>query len=85
MLNGIGQSGTLESSDCLITVSPADRFELDYKGGNSMLFEKRTARVVEEVLAAFGESGVHVLIQDQGALEVTLRSRLEVALERAAG
>lgn len=78
----LGQAGSLESSDCLVTVSPADSYELECVGPNVSPFGDRTARVVEEIIHRFGNSKVRIMIQDQGALEVTLRARLETALDR---
>ena len=43
-------AGTLESSDCVVTVSPCERFELDYRGANSVSFAKRTEGMVREML-----------------------------------
>jgi len=77
------QAGTLESADCLVTVSAAEGFVLDYRGSNRKLFGERTRRLVSETLERFGVSGAQVTIQDQGALELVIRARLETALARA--
>ena len=79
------QAGTLESSDCLVTVGPAEGRILDVRGGNAKLFAERTRRVVDEVLKRYGLRDVRVQIQDQGALEATLTARIETALDRALG
>lgn len=76
-------AGTLESSDCLVSVAPAAGLELDYRGGNAELFRERTRTLVEDVLQGYGLAGGRVTIQDQGAILATLRARLETALERA--
>ena len=73
-------AGTLESSDC----SPCERFELDYRGANSVIFAKRTEGLVREMLDKHSVSGANVVIQDQGAIEITIKARLETALLRAA-
>jgi citrate lyase subunit gamma (acyl carrier protein) len=78
------QAGTLESSDCLVTVVPGEGRSLDYRGGNAPFFRSRTERILAEVLDGAGIRDVGVTIQDQGALEATLRARIETALERAA-
>ena len=77
-------AGTLESSDCVVTVSPCERFELDYRGANSVIFAKRTEGLVREMLDKHSVSGASVVIQDQGAIEITINARLETALLRAA-
>lgn len=76
-------AGTVESSDCRVTVSPAKERSLSYAGANSVIFAKRTQCLVDEVLDAYSVSGAEVSIQDQGALTVTMRARLETALKRA--
>lgn len=85
MIEAIAQAGTLESSDCLVTVSGASELELDCRGATAALFAQRNRAVVEAVLRAKGLTGARVQIQDQGALEMTLRARVETALDRALG
>lgn len=85
MIVKTASAGSLESSDCLVTVVGADGVEIDYSGANGKLFQTRTERLLREILDARSLSGVRVQIQDQGALEVTLRARIEAALDRAAG
>ena len=77
-------AGTLESSDCVVTVSPGETLELDYRGANSVIFAKRTEALVREILGKHFVSGANVVIQDQGAIEITIKARLETALLRAA-
>jgi citrate lyase subunit gamma (acyl carrier protein) len=80
---GEAQAGTWVS-DCLVTVSPEPGGGvLDYRGGNARFFRARTERLLYEILERKGVSSVRVTIQDQGALEATLRARIETALERA--
>jgi citrate lyase subunit gamma (acyl carrier protein) len=83
MLRRPAQAGTLESSDCLVSVAPSETRELDHRGAGATFFAGRTRGLVNDVLDSLGISGATVTIQDQGALEVTLRARLDTALERA--
>ena len=78
-------AGTLESSDCLVTVSPAEKLKLEYKGANSEVFAERTKALVENVSKRYSLVGAEISIQDQGALEATLTARIETALDRALG
>jgi citrate lyase subunit gamma (acyl carrier protein) len=64
-------------------VTPSESFELDYAGANKKLFLKRTEGVARQVLAEYSVENARLHIQDQGALEATLRARIETALERA--
>ena len=79
-------AGTLESSDCIVTVFPAcEGTELEYSGANSVIFGKRTAALVDDILKEYKVTCARISICDQGAIEITLRARLKAALERAAG
>lgn len=86
-MNGVKNSvaGSLESSDVLVTVGPAEGEEnkLDVESIVLKQFGARIRSVAEEVVVASGVRGAAVRIQDRGALECTLRARLETALERA--
>ena len=75
------QAGTLESSDCMVVVSPSEGYALEYGGQNEALFKNRTARIVREIAERYAPALVQV--QDRGALEVTLRARVETAFARA--
>lgn len=78
-------AGSLESSDVLVTVSAAQGGENQIEV-ESIVFKQFGARirsVVEETLALSGVTGVVIKVNDRGALDCTLRARLETALERA--
>ena len=79
-------AGSLESSDVLVTVSPAMGSGVEYKIESIVIkqFGKRIRSVTEEVVAASGLKAATVHVQDRGALECTLRARLETAIGRAA-
>ena len=86
-MNGVKNSvaGSLQSRAVRVTVGPPAGVE-NKQDGESIVFKQFGARirsVAEEVVAASGVSGAAVRIQDRGALECTLRARLETALERA--
>jgi citrate lyase subunit gamma (acyl carrier protein) len=78
-------AGTLESSDCLITVTPAEDGAISYEGANRAIFSNRTKKIAREIMEKYSIGNASVRIQDQGALEVTLRARIETAVERALG
>ena len=78
-------AGTLESSDCLVTVSPhrgPEEGRVTLSGANAGLFAARNGIIVKETVAKYGLSKVSVNLHDNGALEVTVRARVETALER---
>ncbi|MDR1481017.1 MAG: citrate lyase acyl carrier protein [Synergistaceae bacterium] len=76
-------AGTLESSDCLVTVVPAEVDGIRYEGANRAIFLNRTEKIAREIMERYPIENASIRIQDQGALEVTLRARIETAVERA--
>lgn len=81
-------AGTLESSDAMVTVEPMEEgtgieFELDSvvinQYGNSI---KRT---VMETLQRLGVKDAHINVVDKGALDCTLKARVECAVFRSVG
>lgn len=78
-------AGSLESSDVLVTVSPLADSSVELKIESIVIkqYGKRIRSVTEEVVAAAGITGLSVHVQDRGALECTLRARLETAIARA--
>ena len=79
-------AGSLESSDALITVSPKKESGVEFTVESIVLkqFGRRIRAVAEEIAKAKDLSFASVNIQDRGALECTLRARLETAMDRAA-
>ncbi|ORC35396.1 citrate lyase acyl carrier protein [Marispirochaeta aestuarii] len=82
-----GIAGTLESSDVLVTVSPPTDpgIKIELESIVKKQFGNRIIAVVNEVLEGLGIKDVHVSLQDKGALDCTVRARLEAAAYRAAG
>lgn len=78
-------AGSLESSDVLVSVSPRDdgNIEISVESIVYRQFGPRIRSVAEEAAAASGIEGATVAVNDRGALECTLRARLETAFERA--
>jgi citrate lyase subunit gamma (acyl carrier protein) len=77
-------AGTLESSDCLVTVTLSGN-GIEYEGANRSIFSRRTEKIAHEIMEKYAAENVSVHIQDQGALEITLRARIETAIERLLG
>lgn len=82
-----GIAGTLESSDVLVIVSPASEpgIRIELESIVKKQFGNRIIAVVREVLGELGIKDVHVFLQDKGALDCTVRARLEAATYRASG
>ena len=79
-------AGSLESSDVMVTLEPADSSELELMVDSIVekQFGRRIREVASEMLEKSGLSSGIVRIQDRGALECTLRARIETAIERLA-
>lgn len=86
MLTAIGQAGTLESNDIMVTIAPAET-------GSGVVIElsspilKQFGRQIKAVIAAeiekSGMTDMIVKAQDKGALDFTIKARVRAALERA--
>ncbi|WP_298995542.1 citrate lyase acyl carrier protein [uncultured Desulfovibrio sp.] len=77
-------SGTLESNDILITISSTGGSANSVNLSSIVInqFGPAIRAVVEQCLEASGLSGVEVTVQDKGALECTIKARMETAIAR---
>lgn len=78
-------AGSLESSDVLVTITPfeEDRIEFIIESIVIKQFGRRIRQITEEMVQKAGITAARVHVQDRGALECTLRARLETAIERS--
>ncbi len=77
-------AGTLESSDCQVTVEPGDgkiNFTLESAVINQ--FGNSIRKVVMETLEKFNVDNVSISVVDKGALDCTIKARVEGALSRS--
>ncbi len=75
-------AGTYESSDCLITLSECDTLEVVIE---SIVFEQfgdQIETVIKSTLKENNIDSIKVEIFDKGALDYTIKARLETALKR---
>ena len=76
-------AGTLESSDVLVKVSPSDGpLEVVVKSEVERQFGEQIRRVVADTLARFAINEGVVIVEDKGALDCTIRARLQAAVLR---
>ena len=81
----IAVAGTLESSDCMVTVEPADNgLELDLESAVIRQYGRRIREVAMETLGRLDVQNARVSIVDKGALDCTIKARVECAVMRAA-
>ena len=79
-------AGTLESSDCMVTVEPGEgSVQLDLDSAVIHQFGNQIRKVVFETLGNLGVDDVKITIVDKGALDCTIKARIEGAVYRAVG
>lgn len=79
-------AGTLESSDAQITLEPLEgELEIDIQSSVQAQYGKQIRASVLETLNRLEVRGAHVTVVDRGALDCTLRARVESVVFRAAG
>jgi citrate lyase subunit gamma (acyl carrier protein) len=79
------QAGTVESMDCLVTVSeaePGTGLALTLAGSSVARFSKAMEKAVRETLESLGIRDLAVSVQDNGALDLVLKARVEAAVAR---
>ena len=78
-------AGTLESSDCLVTVEPGDGLSLDLSSSVMNQYGRQIKAAVLETLERLEVQNANVTVVDKGALECTLKARVECAVFRSCG
>ena len=74
-------AGTLESSDCQVTVEPGDgQVEFELESAVMHQFGKQIRKVVMETLDHLDVKDVRITVVDKGALDCTIRARVEGAV-----
>ena len=76
-------AGTLESSDCMVTVEPGVGLSLDLSSSVMNQYGRQIKAAVLETLDRLGVQNVNVTVVDKGALECTLKARVECAVFRS--
>ncbi|MBU5485077.1 citrate lyase acyl carrier protein [Clostridium sp. MSJ-11] len=84
-VNKIAKAGTLESNDILIMVMPKDEpgVELELESIVMKQFGAQIKKVLLESAKELELDGVKIQAQDKGALDYTIKARLETAVKRA--
>lgn len=76
-------SGSLESSDAMVTISPGEGLTVEIESVVMKQFGPAIEAAVRQELARQGVEDAQVRVQDKGALECTIRARVETAILRA--
>ena len=75
----VGIAGSLESNDCMITVTESDKQIIEISSIVDAFFHDQIEAVIKNTI---NSKLVKVVCQDKGALDYTIRARLMTALER---
>ena len=78
-------AGTMESSDAQVMVEPADSLELDIQSTVQNQYGSQIKRTVLETLERLSVNNAKITIVDKGALDCTLKARVECAIFRSCG
>lgn len=76
-------AGTLESSDAQVTVEPQTGLDITIESSVMGQFGRQIRESVLDVLNKLEVENARVIVRDKGALDCTLRSRVETAVFRA--
>ena len=76
-------AGTMESSDLMVVVQPSDELSIMKQSPVIGQFGDSIRKSVEETAQALDVRGADITVDDHGALDCTIRARVETALLRA--
>lgn len=78
-------AGTLESSDAQVTVEPGTGISLDIESSVLNQYGRQIRATVLETLKRLEVTDAKVKVVDKGALDCTLKARVECAVFRSCG
>ena len=78
-------AGTLESSDCMVTVEPGEGISLDLSSSVMNQYGRQIKATVLETLDRLPVESGHITVVDKGALDCTIKARVECAVFRSCG
>jgi len=78
----VGVAGSKESNDCLVTVKESNKTEIVINSVVAAFFYDQIKATVEETLKEMKTENVLVTVEDKGALDYTIKSRLISAIKR---
>ena len=82
----IALAGTLESSDVQVTVEPFDKgVTLSLESSVMNQYGQQIKETVLETLDRLGVKNIKISLVDKGALDCTIKARIECAVLRACG
>ena len=77
-------AGTLESSDCMVTVEPGrGQVDLDLDSVVIRQYGRQIRKVIYDTLKRLDVNDVKLTVVDKGALDCTIKARVECAIYRS--
>ena len=77
-------AGTLESSDCMVTVEPGQgQIALELNSSVMRQFGPQIKKGIKETLERLEVNSVNIKVVDKGALDCTIKARVEAAVYRS--
>ena len=77
------QSGTMQSSDMMVFVEPADTLQIEIESTVAKQFEHLIREKIEQVLKSMHISEGVIRVSDRGALDYAIEARLIAAINRS--
>lgn len=84
-INKVAKAGTLESNDIMIMVMPNEKsgVELQLESIVMKQFGNQIKSTILEKIKQMNVEDIIIKAQDKGALDYTIKSRVQTAIERA--
>lgn len=76
------RAGSAESNDCLVIISPSDDLNVQISSEVQVQYGDDIKKVVLDSLKDLGVEKAQVKVEDKGALDFTIRARVEAAVLR---
>lgn len=80
------KAGTMESNDIYIMVYPSEHNGISIELESIVIkqFGKKIEQEIRDTLKKLDVESIHLVAKDRGALDYTIRARVETAVKRAA-
>lgn len=83
-INKEAVSGTLQSNDCMVRVMPGNNgVELELTSSVIKQFGDQIESVIRETLKDMDVENCKIIVEDRGALDCTIKARVETAVNRS--
>ena len=84
-ISKVAKAGTLESNDVFIMVSPNEENTVDIQLESIVMkqFGDQILKVIKDTLKDLKVESINLKAQDKGALDYTIKARVETAIKRA--